>query len=119
MVLDGKDVITIAVTGSGKSFPYWIPLLYIKYGITGATSYGHLKTNVSNKVEHNVPPNSPEAVYIQPRIPKRETRGFPDEHSRSRADEEPEPCHKDAVNKRHSSLNVEPKRKLTNLSVKP
>jgi superfamily II DNA helicase RecQ len=33
MVLDGKDVITIAATGSGKSFPYWIPLLYIKYGI--------------------------------------------------------------------------------------
>jgi len=33
MVLDGKDVITIAVTGSGKSFPYWMPLLYIKYGI--------------------------------------------------------------------------------------
>ena len=33
IVLDGKDVITIAATGSGKSFPYWIPLLYIKYGI--------------------------------------------------------------------------------------
>ena len=33
MVLDGKDVITIAATGSGKSFPYWIPLLYIKHGI--------------------------------------------------------------------------------------
>ena len=33
MVLDGKDVITIAVTGSGKSFPHWMPLLYIKYGI--------------------------------------------------------------------------------------
>ena len=32
MVLDGKDMIT-AATGSGKSFPYWIPLLYIKYGI--------------------------------------------------------------------------------------
>jgi hypothetical protein len=33
MVLDGKDIITIAATGSGKSFPYWMPLLYIKYGI--------------------------------------------------------------------------------------
>ena len=33
MVLDSKDVITIAATGSGKPFPYWIPLLYIKYGI--------------------------------------------------------------------------------------
>ena len=33
MVLDGKDVITIAATGSGKSFPYWMPLLHIKYGI--------------------------------------------------------------------------------------
>ena len=32
MVLDGKDMIT-AATGSGKSFPYWIPLLYIKYRI--------------------------------------------------------------------------------------
>ncbi|KAF8226508.1 hypothetical protein L208DRAFT_1301367 [Tricholoma matsutake] len=31
-VLSGKDMITIAATGSGKSFPYWI-LLYIKYGI--------------------------------------------------------------------------------------
>jgi len=27
MVLDGKDI-TIAATGSGKSFPYWMPLLY-------------------------------------------------------------------------------------------
>ena len=33
MVLNSRDVITITVTGSGKSFPYWIPLLYIKYGI--------------------------------------------------------------------------------------
>ena len=33
MVLNGKDMITIAATDSGKSFPYWIPLLYIKYGI--------------------------------------------------------------------------------------
>jgi hypothetical protein len=28
----------------------------------GATSYEHLKTNISNEVEHNVPPNSPEAA---------------------------------------------------------
>jgi hypothetical protein len=40
---------------------------------TGATSYGRAKTNVGDKVEHNVPPNSPEAVYTQPRVPKRET----------------------------------------------
>jgi superfamily II DNA helicase RecQ len=33
-VLDGKDVITIAPTGSGKSSTYWMPLLYIKYRIT-------------------------------------------------------------------------------------
>ena len=33
MVLDGNDVIMIAATGSGKSFPYWMPLLYIKHGI--------------------------------------------------------------------------------------
>ena len=33
MVLDGNDVITIAATSSGKSFPYWMPLLYIKHGI--------------------------------------------------------------------------------------
>jgi hypothetical protein len=86
---------------------------------TGATSYGRSKTNVSNKVECNVPPNSPEAAYIQPRIPKRETLGFPDERSCSRAAEGPEPCHKDAVNERRSSLNVKPKRELTNFSVKP
>jgi hypothetical protein len=86
---------------------------------TGATSYGRSKTNVSNKVERNVPPNSPEAVYIQPRVPKWETRGFPNERSRSRAAEGPEPHHKDAVNERRSSLNIEPKRKLTNSSVKP
>jgi len=30
MVLEGKDVITIAVTSSGKSFPCWMPLLYIE-----------------------------------------------------------------------------------------
>lgn len=33
-VLAGEDVITIAPTGSGKSLTYWIPLLYIKHGIT-------------------------------------------------------------------------------------
>ena len=33
VVLDGKDIITIAVTSSGKSFPYGMPLLYIKYKI--------------------------------------------------------------------------------------
>ncbi|KAF8224389.1 hypothetical protein L208DRAFT_1311932 [Tricholoma matsutake] len=32
MVPDGKDMIPTAVTGSGKFFPYWIPLLYSKYG---------------------------------------------------------------------------------------
>jgi hypothetical protein len=86
---------------------------------TGATSYERLKTNVSNEVEGNVPPNSPEAVCTQPRIPKRETRWLPDERLRSRVAEGPEPHHNDAVNKRHSNLNVEPKRKLTNSSVEP
>jgi superfamily II DNA helicase RecQ len=33
-VLADEDVITIAPTGSGKSLTYWIPLLYIKHGIT-------------------------------------------------------------------------------------
>ena len=33
-VLAGEDVITVAPTGSGKSLTYWIPLLYIKHGIT-------------------------------------------------------------------------------------
>jgi len=33
-VLTGEDVITVAPTGSGKSLTYWIPLLYIKHGIT-------------------------------------------------------------------------------------
>ena len=33
-ILAGMDVITIAPTGSGKSLTYWMPLLFIKYGIT-------------------------------------------------------------------------------------
>ena len=33
-ILAGEDVITIAPTGSGKSLTYWMPLLFIKYGIT-------------------------------------------------------------------------------------
>ena len=32
-VLEGVDVMTIAVTGSGKSLCYWMALLYVKYGI--------------------------------------------------------------------------------------
>ena len=33
-ILNGDDVITIAPTGSGKSMTYWMPLLYIKHGIS-------------------------------------------------------------------------------------
>src|ERR1700683_34740 len=33
-ILNGKDVITIAPPGSGKSLTYWMPLLHIKHGIT-------------------------------------------------------------------------------------
>ena len=33
-VLAGEDVITVAPTG--KSLTYWIPLLYIKHGITNS-----------------------------------------------------------------------------------
>jgi superfamily II DNA helicase RecQ len=33
-ILNGKGVITIAPTGSGKSLTYWMSLLYIKHGIT-------------------------------------------------------------------------------------
>ena len=33
-ILAGEDVITIAPTGSSKSLTYWMPLLYIKHGIT-------------------------------------------------------------------------------------
>ena len=32
-VLEGGDIITITGTGSGKSFTYWMVLLYIKHGI--------------------------------------------------------------------------------------
>jgi superfamily II DNA helicase RecQ len=33
-ILTGKDVVTIAPTGYEKSLTYWMPLLFIKYGIT-------------------------------------------------------------------------------------
>ena len=33
-VLSGDDAITIARTGSGKSITYWMPVLFIKYGIS-------------------------------------------------------------------------------------
>ena len=33
MILEQWDVIEIAATGSGKSFPYWMALLFIKHGI--------------------------------------------------------------------------------------
>ena len=33
-ILAGDNVITIAPTGSGKSLTYWMPILYIKHGIT-------------------------------------------------------------------------------------
>jgi len=32
-VLEGNDIITIAATGSGKIFTYWMLLLYAKHGI--------------------------------------------------------------------------------------
>ena len=32
-ILNGNDVITIAPTGSRKSMTYWMPVLFIKYGI--------------------------------------------------------------------------------------
>jgi superfamily II DNA helicase RecQ len=32
--MDGDDVITIAPTGLGKSLTYWMPLLFIRHGIT-------------------------------------------------------------------------------------
>ena len=33
-ILNGDDVITIAPTGSGMSMTYWMPVLFIKYGIS-------------------------------------------------------------------------------------
>jgi len=32
-VLEGNNVITIAATGSGKIFTYWMVLLYVKHSI--------------------------------------------------------------------------------------
>jgi hypothetical protein len=75
--------------------------------------------NVSNKVEHNVPPNSPGAVYIQLCAPSQETEWLTDKHLRSWVAEGPEPRHNDTVNEGRSNLNVVPKRKLMSLSVKP
>ena len=33
-ILNGNDAITIAPTGSGKSITYWMPVLFIKHGIS-------------------------------------------------------------------------------------
>ena len=33
-ILTGDDVITIAKSGSGKSITYWMPVIFIKYGIS-------------------------------------------------------------------------------------
>jgi len=33
-ILTGDNMITIAKTGSGKSMTYWMPVLFIKYGIS-------------------------------------------------------------------------------------
>jgi len=33
-ILNGDGVINIAPTGSGKSLTYWMPLVFIKHGIT-------------------------------------------------------------------------------------
>jgi hypothetical protein len=74
---------------------------------TGARSCEHSKTNVSNEVEHEVPPNLPGTVYTQPHAPNRETQGFPNERSCFRVAEGMEPRHKDAVNKRCSKPNAE------------
>ena len=55
MVLDGKDVITIAATGSGKSFPCWVPLLYIKYRIVIlVTPLKHLGNQFVDILEKNL-----------------------------------------------------------------
>ncbi|KAF8228003.1 hypothetical protein L208DRAFT_1156167, partial [Tricholoma matsutake] len=32
-VLEGSNIIRIAATGSGKTFTYWMTLLYVKHGI--------------------------------------------------------------------------------------
>ncbi|KZP09356.1 hypothetical protein FIBSPDRAFT_747763 [Athelia psychrophila] len=32
-VLEQDNIITVAATGSGKSLTYWMPILFIKYGI--------------------------------------------------------------------------------------
>ena len=33
-ILTGNNMITITKTGSGKSMTYWMPVLFIKYGIS-------------------------------------------------------------------------------------
>jgi superfamily II DNA/RNA helicase len=38
-ILTGDDVITITKTGSGKYMTYWMPVLFIKYGISDSTSW--------------------------------------------------------------------------------
>lgn len=77
---------------------------------TGATSYEHLKINISNKVEHDVPPNSPGAVYTQPCNPKQEMQWLPDEHLHSQVLKRLELHHNDVVNERRLKLNIDSKR---------
>src|ERR1700691_5702317 len=53
-MLAGKDVIPIAPTGSMKSLTYWMPLLFIKYGITMVvTPLKLLGGQFSKMLQHN------------------------------------------------------------------
>ena len=65
MILEQWDVIKIAATGSGKSLPYWMALLFIKYGIVVlVTPLGKQFVEVLEKNELTASNSNNELFYV-------------------------------------------------------
>ena len=54
-VLEGGDVVTIVVIGSGKSFTYWMVLLYVKQAIAAIRIFDKI-TGSAQEPNMHIPP---------------------------------------------------------------